>query len=327
MNKRWIDILFALAIGLAFPSILLGSIMNRDSNELQETISTQGTSTTVSQTEETQIKTNYEITVLMENGETDIIELDKYIIGVVLQEMPAEFELEALKAQAVVARTYTLKRAESGNKHTMADICTDPSCCQGYCSPENYIIERGTQADLDKITLAVSSTTGQVLYYDNSLIEATYFSCSGGMTEDALAVWGSDIPYLQSTESPGEENAAHHTDTAFFTKREFADLLGVNLSERWENWIENVTYTTGGGVDSIIISGKTYTGTQIRKLLGLRSTSFTLTVVGDIVTITTKGYGHRVGMSQYGADAMATQGSNYIEILSHYYQGAVLAEY
>lgn len=327
MNKRWVDILFAVVIGLVFPSILLGGIMNRDGSEPHETVETQAKNVTVLQTEETHTQMNCEIIVQLDNGEIENIELDQYIVGVVLQEMPAEFELEALKAQAVVARTYTLKRAETGNKHAEADICTDPSCCQGYCSPEIYISERGTQADLDKISLAVSSTTGQVLVYNNSLIEATYFSCSGGMTEDALSVWGSDVPYLRSTASPGEEKAAHYNDTVYFTKDEFSELLGVSLPEQLEDLVENVTYTTGGGVDSIRICGKTFTGTQIRKLLDLRSTSFTLTMVGDVVTITTKGYGHRVGMSQYGADAMAVQGSNYIEILAHYYQGAVLAEY
>ena len=327
MNKRWIDILFVLVIGLAFPSILFGSIKNNNSVESQETAENQPTNTTITQTEETYLKTKREISVKTNNGKIEKIELDQYIVGVVLQEMPATFELEALKAQAVVARTYTLKRAELGNKHTDADVCTDPSCCQGYCSPDKYISERGTQDDLDKISLAVTSTSGQVLVYNNDLIEATYFSCSGGMTEDALAVWGSDVPYLQATESPGEEQASHHTDTVFFSMGEFADLLDVSLSDSWEEWIETVSYTAGGGIETICICGKTYTGTQMRKLLGLRSTSFTLTVVGDVVTITTKGYGHRVGMSQYGADAMAVQGCNYIEILSHYYQGAVLAEY
>lgn len=327
MNKRWIDIIFVLVIGLAFPSILLGSIKNNKNEESQETTATPTINATIMQTEQTYIQTKREISVKMDNGKIENIELDQYIVGVVLQEMPAEFELEALKAQAVVARTYTLKRAELGNKHTDADICTDPSCCQGFCSPDKYLSERGTQEDLDKINLAVATTSGQVLIYDNKLIEATYFSCSGGMTEDALAVWGSDVPYLQATHSPGEEDASHYTDTVFFSKSEFSDLLNVSLSGPWEEWIETVSYTSGGGVDSICICGKTYTGTQIRKLLGLRSTMFTLTVVGDVVTITTKGFGHRVGMSQYGADAMAVKGSNYIEILAHYYQGAVLAEY
>lgn len=327
MNKRWTDILFALVLGIGFPAILLAAVAKRNSPEPQETISLQPTETTVSQTEQNQNQVDNKIAVLMDDGNIQNLELDQYIIGVVLREMPADFELEALKAQAVVARTYAMRRAQTGGKHAGAAVCTNSSCCQGYYAEEEYLIDGGTQAEVDTISQAVTATTGQVLVYNGSMIEATYFSCSGGMTEDALAVWGTDIPYLQATESPGEENAAHYTDTVYFTAQEFSQLLGVTLSGGWESWIESITYTSGGGVDCICICGNTYTGTQLRKLLGLRSTAFTLSVVGDIVTITTKGYGHRVGMSQYGADAMAVQGSTYAEILAHYYQGTELVEY
>jgi stage II sporulation protein D len=147
------------------------------------------------------------------------------------------------------------------------------------------------------------------------------------MTEDASSVWGSDIPYLQATESPGEEKATHFTDTVQYTTKEFADRLGRALEETPATWVEEITYTPGGGIANMRICDINYPGTELRKLLGLRSTSFLLSIVGDTVTITTKGYGHRVGMSQYGADAMAVQGSTYEQILKHYYQGVELSQY
>ena len=138
-----------------------------------------------------------------------------------------------------------------------------------------------------------------------------------------MAVWGTDYPYLRATQSLGEEYAAHYTDTEYFSPSEFSDAFG-GLSGAPDTWIGYATYTAGGGVHSIVIGGKEYKGTQIRTMLGLRSTAFTMTVEGERIKVTTKGYGHRVGMSQYGADAMAMNGSTYPEILAYYYQGTEL---
>ena len=251
-------------------------------------------------------------------------ELEEYLVGVVLAEMPASFEEEALKAQAVVARTYTLRANRTGGKHGDGSICTDYACCQAYIDPEVYYRQGGTGENVDKIRRAVMATAGQVLTYGGELIEATYFSCSGGTTEDAVAVWGNDYPYLQSVDSPGEEHAAHYTDTVTFTPAEFAAAVDPALSGSPKNWFRAVTYTDGGGVDTMVIGGKTYKGTELRQKLGLRSTAFTVSA-GDNITVTTRGYGHRVGMSQYGADAMAMSGKGYEEILTHYYQGTELS--
>ena len=163
----------------------------------------------------------------------------------------------------------------------------------------------------------------QVLTYENALIEATYFSCSGGSTEDAVAVWGNAYPYLKAVDSPGEEHAAHYTDTVTFTPLQFQSALGVILSGTPENWFGPVTYTEGGGVDTMQIGKTIYKGTELRQKLSLRSTAFTVSV-GEYITITTEGDGHRVGMSQYGADAMAAAGKDYREILAHYYPGTEL---
>jgi stage II sporulation protein D len=164
------------------------------------------------------------------------------------------------------------------------------------------------------------------LYFDGVLIEATYFSCSGGSTEDAVAVWGTSFPYLRATPSPGEEGAAHYTDTVSYTKTELETLLGISLTGSPEYWIGMTTYTAGGGVATMEICGHTFQGTQLRSLLKLRSTAITVTAGEDMLHFTTRGFGHRVGMSQYGAEAMAVAGSSYREILSYYYRGAVIGE-
>lgn len=253
------------------------------------------------------------------------MELEDYICGVVLAEMPAEFEPEALKAQAVVARTYTCRRVEHP-KHDSVDVCTDPNCCQAYISRYDYLGKGGTEASMEKVRSAVYDTRGEVLLYDGQLIEATYFSCSGGKTEDAQAVWGTDVPYLQSVESPGEERAIHYTDSITMPVQDFCTALDLNLTELRAFGVGRIRYTDGGGVSDIELGGITFAGTRVRQLLGLRSTAFVITWAGDSVTVTTKGFGHRVGMSQYGAEAMAVQGNDYKAILSHYYQGAAVAD-
>lgn len=259
--------------------------------------------------------------VMQADGSVSDMNLEDYITCVLLAEMPADFEQEALKAQAVAARTYALRRQQAGGKHDLAAVCTDSVCCQAYCAEEEFLASGGTKEDLKKIESAVTDTAGQVLTYDGKLIEATYFSCSGGRTEAAVEVWGSDIAYLQAVDSPGEEQAAHYVDTVSFSLKEFSDRLGVELSG---NWLGKITYTAGGSVDTIMIGSRQFQGTQMRQKLGLRSTAFVISPLGDRVTITTKGFGHRVGMSQYGAEAMAVQGKTYKEILAHYYPGTTL---
>ena len=263
------------------------------------------------------------LTVLNRSGNLQQMTLEDYLLGVVLAEMPASFEPEALKAQAVVVRTYTCKRMEGG-KHDAAAVCMDPGCCQGFRAPADYLDEGGKQTAVDKVRSAVKSTDGQVLHYDGSLIDATYFSCSGGSTEDAVAVWGQDVPYLRAVDSPGEEDAPRFTDSVSFTTSEFAGKLGLSDQGDPASWFGAVRYTEGGGVDTMVIRGKTFTGPRLRSALGLRSTAFSVSVDGKTITVTTRGFGHRVGMSQYGAQAMARTGSSCAEILAHYYTGAEL---
>ena len=255
------------------------------------------------------------------------MELEYYLCGVVLAEMPADFDDEALKAQSVVARTYALRRLELGTKHKTGAVCTDPACCQGYLSQDDFIARGGSPTSVSKISQAVQETAGKVLMYDDKLIDATYFSCSGGMTEDAVAVWGSDVPYLQSVASPGEEIATHYSDEITLRPEEVEKALGLHLDGDPGQWFEILSLTDGGGVAEIKICGAVFTGVELRKRLSLRSTNFTVSATANEITFHTKGYGHRVGMSQYGAEAMALAGHSYQEILLHYYQGASLATY
>ena len=317
MRLFWKEVGLAIVMGLLVPGIVLGIAAYFIETEILEPRETQPAETSAYTEPELQIP-------VLSDGVVRDMELTDYLTGVVLAEMPVSFEAEAQKAQAVVARTYALRACGGESKHETAAVCTESGCCQGYMAPETYLAKGGLQESVDKIRSAVDATAGYVLTYEGELIEATYFSCSGGSTEDAVAVWGTDVPYLRATSSPGEENAAHYTDTVNFTFDEFTDALNLEPAGDPGTWLEGVSYTAGGGVDTMTLCGKTFKGTQMRSLLGLRSTAFTLAVGGSTITVTTKGYGHRVGMSQYGADAMAMAGSTYPEILAHYYQGTTL---
>lgn len=303
------DGLMALLLGLILPAVLLNLIGRSPEADPVQTIETQSREETLS-------------ILLLVDGETVEMPLEEYLVGVLLGEMPAEFEPEALKAQAVVARTYALRRLEHP-KHPDATVCDTGGCCQEYRDPRNC----ENPDVLEKMTEAVLDTAGLVLTYGGVLIDATYFSSAGGRTEDALAVWGSDIPYLQATDSPEIGFADRYLQTVTMTTEAFCEKLGYYPDGPCETWLGDITYTEGGGVETMVIGESLFTGIELRRLLGLRSTAFVMTAVGDHVTITTRGFGHRVGMSQYGAQAMALEGSSYDAILYHYYAGTTLGQY
>lgn len=255
-------------------------------------------------------------------GSKSEMELETYVVGVVLAEMPAEFEPEALKAQAAAARTFAWKAASTGGKHGDGSVCTDFSCCQGYVSETDFIENYGTQEELKKIKDAVSSTADMVVTYQGNLIEATYFSSSGGFTEDAAAVWGGSYPYLVSKESP--EEAREGETFSVFSSAFLESTLHTKLDGPPDTWFHDWEFTNGGGVASVGIGNRVFSGTAIREALNLRSTIFTVSIENDVVVFHTIGYGHRVGMSQLGADAMALEGKTYDEILCYYYTGTEL---
>ena len=317
------DWLISFVLGMILPAMLFSVVekmMQKDQDRIEPTETVENLQTETP-------SDNMLITVLLPNGSMERMDLDTYLTGVLLGEMPVGFDEQALKAQAVVARTYTLKRTTTGQKHAFGAVCTASSCCQAYCSADDYLAMGGTREGLNKVMRAVYHTENQVLTYENTLIEATYFSCSGGRTENALAVWGTEIPYLQAVDSPGEENATHFTDAVQFTASAFASALGIQIDDVPSKWLGAVTYTEGGGVATMEIAGVLFSGTTLRQKLGLRSTAFTILLVGNDFHISTKGFGHRVGMSQYGAEAMAVNGSDYREILAHYYPGTTLKTY
>lgn len=310
MNKGKLAVL-SLCIGVVLPAVLIGVLV--PPNPVNSPVPGETAPSECG-------KEGIRIPVMLPSG-TRQMELEEYITGVVMAEMPASFEPEALKAQAVVARTYAMRRYELSRKHEGGGICTDPACCQGYVSPEAF----GAGEGEEKIRNAVSGTAGLVLRYDGELIDATYFSCSGGTTEDAVAVWGSDVPYLQSTDSPGEEYASAFASVRYLDAETFCAALGIP-AEHYRD-IGLTTYTSGGGVDTMEIGGRPFSGTELRRLLSLPSTMMEITPSEDGVMIYTKGYGHRVGMSQYGADAMARSGADFREILTHYYAGVTVEPY
>lgn len=321
MKTFWKDMILALLMGVALPSVMIPRLI-----VTEQSLQKRETQRVEMVTESTEQEKTCRIILRLIDGTSAEMELEEYLVGVVLAEMPAYFEEEALKAQAVVARTYTLKTCMVGGKHADGIICSDSCCCQAYLSVMDYLQRGGTGESVDKVRSAVLDTSGQVLIYDGELIEATYFSCSGGLTEDAQAVWGTEYPYLKSVASPGEENAAHFSDVVSFSFQELEKKLGIALSEKPDQWFGAVTYTAGSGVKTIEIGGIEYTGTQLRNLLGLRSTMFDVVITEDSILFYTRGFGHRVGMSQYGADAMAANGSTYKEILAYYYQGTELTD-
>lgn len=328
--RGWIrDILLSLIMGVVVPAVVfhmgvhfrqeeVGTNVILEEQVLEKTQTLPAEIICESEPEETTIRLRRNTGAVVE------MNLEEYLCGAVLAEMPASFEQEALKAQAVAARTYALRAIVTGGKHGDGSVCDQASCCQAYILPADYLENGGAKENAKKIRIAVEKTAGQVLIYEGNLIEATYFSCSGGRTEDAIAVWGVEYPYLKAVDSPGEEFALHFTDRVIFTVAELEERLGVAFKSDITRWFSEPSLTAGGGVDTITIAGKIFSGTQMRQLLGLRSTAFSVETDGMLVTVTTRGYGHRVGMSQYGAEAMALEGADFKQILAHYYPGTEL---
>lgn len=251
----------------------------------------------------------------------DIAELaqEEYIKGVLLAEMPATFSLEALKAQAVATRTYTQKKLTEQNH-----ICDNPSHCQAWADPT-------TSEYYEKISQAVKETEGEELTYLGEPIEAFFHSSSGGKTENSENVWSSSKPYLISVESPGEEEImSNFYSTKEITYKDLAEKINAYknkqeiTSYKLKDKIKILSRTSGNRVQKIKIQNTELTGNEIRSLCELRSSNFEIELKNDSIIFNVSGYGHGVGMSQWGAEAMARNGSNYKEILYHYYPGTLI---
>lgn len=256
------------------------------------------------------------------------IPLEDYVVGVVSSEMPADFEKEALKAQALTARTYIVKQLISEKKIDLPQDANvaDTELFQVYKSPEELQKSWGSDYNwkIEKVREAVQDTKGQILTYEGQPIDATFFSTSNGYTENSEEIWANPVPYLKSVQSPWDKQSPKFTGQKVFSIKDFESKLGVKLSNK--KTIGEVTErTTGKRVGKVEINGKTVTGKEIREKLGLMSTDFTWEIKGDNVVINTKGYGHGVGMSQYGANGMAQEGKKYSEIVQYYYQGVEIS--
>lgn len=251
------------------------------------------------------------VTVYRTNGEIINIGMTDYLVGVVSAEMPASFPMEALKAQAVVARTYALRSINNGKK------LTDSTSTQVYKDNNQLKSLWGDDYDkyYSKIYEAVTSTNNVAIYYNGNYIDAVYHSTSNGYTESAENVWGNSIPYLQTVSSSWDESASSYLKTVTKEEANIISLLGLENIEE----IQILERNKSGRVEKVQIGNKIYSGVDLRNILGLRSTDFEITHDNGIITITTKGYGHGVGMSQYGAKGMADAGYDYKSILNHYY--------
>lgn len=254
------------------------------------------------------------VTIYRKKGTVEQIELEEYLVGVVAAEMPASFNIEALKAQAILARTYALKKMSKGEK------LTDTVSTQAYIDKNEMQKKWGDDYTkyYNKIVSAVNSTKGQVVKYNGNYIEALYHSTSNGKTESAKEVWGQDIPYLKSVDSSWDKKTSAYLKIENKEFNTLMKILGLDIDKNTN--IEILSKDESGRVSKIKVEDKIYTGIEFRTLLGLRSTDFDITITENGLEIITRGYGHGVGMSQYGANEMAKLGYNYKDIINHYYQ-------
>jgi len=298
-------------------------MINKEDNQIQESVY------------------NYKIynTIKLLHAKTNTVEevgLDEYLYSVVSAEMPASFEKEALKAQAIVARTYTIYKIKNNSgKHDGADICDDSACCQAWISKEDRFAkweEAHREEYWTKIVSAVNSTQGKIATYEGEPINAFFHSNSGGKTETTVNVWGgTGYPYLQAVETSGEDTYTQYHSEVTISKQTFIDKIRGGHSDfsidfSLEDSIRISEYTDGDRVKTLKVGNLELSGVEIRNIFSLKSANFTIEVIEDNIKFTVLGYGHGVGMSQTGADSMAKQGSNYEEIIKHFYTGVEIIE-
>lgn len=252
------------------------------------------------------------------NDELLTLPLEDYVIGVVAQEMPASFSDEAIKAQAVAARTFALYNLQSKQSLTTS--------MQAYISVEQ--MQEKWQDEFDyyynKIKNLVLETKDLVLTYNGELIKSYYYAMSNGMTEDSLVVFNEDLPYIKEVESDYDNESLNKFKyDKVMSRQEFCNKLDISCNKIT---ISSIKRDVSNRVTSLKINNKDFSGVEVRQLLDLRSTDFAISI-DEYVTITTKGYGHGVGMSQYGANGMAKDNKNFVEILQHYYQNVEIEKY
>ncbi len=343
MKKIGIYLLILIIVCFIMPTLLTKrgiEVIASNENELENNIKTQENSNE-NQDDIFNMSATYEYkkygTIKLLHKDTSQVEevpIDEYLCHVVSAEMPVDFELEALKAQAIVARTYTIYKIEN-KKHEEADICDDSTCCQAWISKEDRLArweENKRESNWEKIQKAVTQTTGLIITYENAPINAFFHSNSGGTTEIPVNVWGgTGYPYLQSVETSGEEAYTQYLSEVTFTNEELLNKLKVTHPETAIDFANNedikiLEYTESKRVKTIKFGNIEISGTEARTILGLRSTNFEITKENGTIKFSVKGYGHGVGMSQTGADSLAKQGKTASEIIHHFYTDVEIKE-
>ena len=290
------------------------------SKSVEKSVNTEHSNIDNTSTNNTTNSSVSEIIVYRSNGSVINLNMTDYLIGVVSSEMPASFNLEALKAQSVLARTYALKTKQTEKK------LTDTVSTQSYIDIDQMKNKWGNSFNTyyNKIKNAVENTNGEYLSYNGNYIEALYHSTNNGKTESSLDVFGNYYPYLISVSSEYDKNASSYLRTINMPLDAISNKLGLSLNN--DSVISILSYTDGGNIKEININGNNFSGKKVRELLGLRSADFDISISDNNANITTRGYGHGVGMSQYGANDMANAGYGYKDILSHYYPGTTLTK-
>ena len=325
--RKIVKILGLVALLLGIPSLAVLVPKHADS------------SPTVSQAQSAAQQTNNTIPTFQlldhKTGKVSEISQTDYIKGVVAAEMPISFEPEALKAQAVAAHTYALRRYYQQLKTPSPDLkgaqlSTDPSICQAFSSQEELKQRWGDdyETNWNKISQAVDEVAEQIITYDNQPIVAAYHSLSGGTTEAAKSVWGQDVPYLQPVDSSTDIQQPNYENTVTIDEKEvkqtLKEHLKAELPEDPNQWFAVVSKTSSGSVDQVKVGNTETTGLEIRSIFGLKSSNFEISYQDGKFQFTTKGYGHGVGMSQYGANELAKQGKTWQDIINHYYSNITL---
>lgn len=331
MKKFWLYLSISIFVCFILPAILTKREVKTFSqtNNIQEEQNQNIVESTSNNSNEYNYPKYGTIKLLHKStGEVEDVPIDTYLCNVVSAEMPADYELEALKAQAVVARTYTIYKAQNP-KHENVDICDDSTCCQAWVSKEKRFErweEQKRESNWLKIEKAVNETAGKIVTYNGKPINAFFHANSGGTTELPVNVWGgAGLPYLQVVETAGEEGYTQYSSEVILNKEELIEKLKTKYSDIQIDFNNNddikiLGFTDGNRVKTVKFGNHELSGVETRTILGLKSTNFEITKENDNIKFSVKGYGHGVGMSQTGADTMAKQGSNYEDIIKHFYK-------
>ena len=333
MKKIFIYFIAFISICFILPALFTKRNINTFSNGLEENIQENNEQISNNNSNEvSEYNYNKYGTIKLLNKKTNEIEevkIDDYLYNVVSAEMPADYELEALKAQAIVARTYTIYKAQN-KKHENADICDDSTCCQAWVSKENRLErweETKREDNWKKIPQCVNETKGKIITYNNQPINAFFHANSGGTTELPVNVWGgSGLPYLQVVQTAGEEGYTQYSSEVDLTQEELINKLktkyeDIQIDFNNDEDVKIIEHTDSNRVKTVKFGNHELSGVETRTLLGLKSTNFEIKKENNQIKFLVKGYGHGVGMSQTGANTMAKQGNNCEEIIKHFYVG------